>query len=154
MELHRGRNWDPIDPVALLTDERIEMTDWELHDLAVQVVRDELQKVGKELMSWTGDPSIDPAIWFVGDTGPEWVVVRAARYSAPKENLPANWKQIAEHCAKLGKEGTFLSVSVANAHDAFDPSAAAPPEPLWRGHKMNVRFEGLVTWPAGSASPP
>ena len=48
MELHRGRNWDPIDPVALLTDEWIEMTDWELHDLAVQIVRDELQKDSKE----------------------------------------------------------------------------------------------------------
>ena len=141
----------PIDPVALITDERIEMTDWELHDFAVQVVRGELQKDGKELMSWTGNPAVDPAIWFVGDTGPEWIVVRAARYPAPKENLPAHWKQIAEHCAKLGKEGTFLSVSVANAHDAFDPSGAVPPEPLWRGHKMFVRFEELVTWPAGSA---
>ena len=72
----------PIDPVALVTDERIEMTDWELHDFAVQIVRGELQKDGKELMSWTGNPAVDPAIWFVGDTGPEWIVVRAARYSA------------------------------------------------------------------------
>ena len=144
----------PIDPVALLTDERIEMTDWELHDFAVQVVRDELQKDGKELMSWTGDPRIDPAIWFVGDTGPEWVVVRAARYPAPKKNLPAHWKQIAEHNAKLGKEGTFLSVSVANAPEAFDPGGAVPQEPLWRGHKMFVGFEELVTWPVESAMSP
>ena len=69
MELHRhiqtqaqGRNRDPIDPVALLTDERIEMTDWELHDFAVQIVRGELQNDGKELMSWTGNPAVDPAI--------------------------------------------------------------------------------------------
>jgi hypothetical protein len=129
------------------------MTDWELHDLAVQAVRGELQKDGKKLMSWSGDPRVDPAIWLVGDAGPEWVVVRAARYSA-KENLPANWKQIAEHCAKLGKEGTFLSISVASSHDAFDPGGAVPPEPLWRGHMMSVRFEELVTWPAGSAMSP
>ena len=35
----------PDRSVALLTDERIEMTDW---DLAVQIVRDELQKDSKE----------------------------------------------------------------------------------------------------------
>ncbi len=141
----------PIDPVALITDERIEMTDWELHDAAVQAVRDELQKDGKRLMSWTGDPRLDPAIWFVGDAGPEWIVVRAARYPAPTENPPAHWKQIAERSAKLGKEGTFLSLSVASSPDAFDPGGAVLPEPLWRGHKMFVRFEELVTWPAGSA---
>jgi hypothetical protein len=28
-------------------------------------------------MSWQGNPSVDPSIWFVGDSGPEWVVVRA-----------------------------------------------------------------------------
>jgi len=131
----------PIDPVALLTYERIEMTDWELHDFAVQMVRDELQKDGKQLMSWTGDPRLDPAIWFVGDAGPEWVIVRAARYPAPNENLPAHWKQIAERCAKIGKEGTFISLSVASSPDAFDPSGAVPPQPLWRGHKMFVTWE-------------
>ncbi len=110
------------------------MTDWELHDHAVQVVRGELQKDGKRLMSWTGDPRLDPAIWFVGDAGPEWIVVRAARYPAPTENLPAHWKQIAERSAKLGKEGTFLSLSVASSPDAFDPGGAVLPEPLWRGH--------------------
>ncbi len=143
----------PIDPVALLTDERIEMTDWELHDFAVQIVRDELQKDGKQLMSWTGDPCIDPAIWFVGDAGPEWIIVRATRYPAPKENLPANWKQIAERCAKLGKEGTFHSLSVASSPEAFDLGGAVPPEPLWRGHFTNqlgsLRFMNV---PA-SASP-
>ena len=33
-----------IDPVALLTVERIEMRDWERHDFAVQIVRGKLQK--------------------------------------------------------------------------------------------------------------
>jgi hypothetical protein len=141
----------PIDPVALPTDERIEMTDWELQDFAVQIVRDELQKDGKELMSWQGNPTVNPSIWFVGDTGPEWVVVSAARYLAVREGFPGNLNQIAEHCAKLGKTGYFASVSVASAHDEFK-TRAVPPEPLWRGHEMIVRFEGLVPWQAGPAS--
>jgi hypothetical protein len=132
-----------IDPSALISDERIEMTDWELNDFAVQIVRGHLQKTGRKLMSWTSAPEVEPSIWFVGDGGPKWVVVRAVRYPTLKADPPANWKQIAARCAKLGRVGHFASVSVANADDAFDPSGSVPPEPLWRGHRMVARFEGL-----------
>jgi hypothetical protein len=132
-----------IDPSALISDERIEMTDWELNDFAVQIVRDHLQKTGRKLMSWTSAPEVEPSIWFVGDGGPEWIVVRAVRYPTLKADPPANWKQIAARCAKLGTVGHFASVSVANADDAFDLSGSVPPEPLWRGHRMVVRFDGL-----------
>lgn len=57
-----------IDPVTLVTDERIEMTRWELHDLVVQIVRNYLEQKGHRLMSWQGNPDVDPAIWFVGDS--------------------------------------------------------------------------------------
>jgi len=147
------RTGKPIDPIELVTDERIEMTDWELQDFAVQMVRDHLEKNGKKLMSWQGNPAVDPSIWFVEDSEPEWVVVRTVRYPTLKANPPSNWQQIAERCARLGRAGHFASVSVANADDAFDPSGAVPPEPLWRGHGMAVRFEGLVSGPAGSAPP-
>ena len=79
----------PIDPVALVSDEQIEMTGWELHDFTpVQIVRDQLEKTGRKLMSWQGDPSVDPSIWFIGVDGPEWVVVRAVRYPQRAAKLP------------------------------------------------------------------
>jgi hypothetical protein len=98
-------------------------------------------------MSWTGDPRIDPAIWFVGGSGPEWIVVRAVRYPALTASPPTDWAKLAECCASLGKVGHFASVSLASADDAFDPDHIIPPEPLWRGHAMFVRFEGLVSGP-------
>jgi hypothetical protein len=137
----------PVDPVALVSDERIEMTDWEVHDAAVQVVREHLTRAGKELMSWSGNPEIEPSVWFVGDSGPEWVVVRAVRYPALMASPPADWARIAECCASLGKIGHFASVSFASADDAFDPDHVIPPEPLWRGYAMLVRFDGLVRGP-------
>jgi hypothetical protein len=143
--LVNARTGKVVDPIAHVSDERIEMTDWEVQDFAVQVVRDHLEKAGRKLMSWQGNPAVDPSIWFVGDSGPEWVVVRAVRYPKIKAHRPANWQQIAARCAELGKVGHFASVSAANADDAFDPSGAIPPEPLWRGHRMLVRFEGLET---------
>jgi hypothetical protein len=69
---------DLIDPAALVTGEKIEMTRWEVHDIAIQVVCDYLKEQGFQLKSWQGDPELNPSIWFVGRTKrPEWVVVRS-----------------------------------------------------------------------------
>jgi hypothetical protein len=146
-----ARTGKPIDPANEITDERIEMTDWELQDFAVQIVRQQLEKDGRKLMSWQGNPAVNPSIWFIGETGPEWVVVRAVRYPTSEAEPPADWEQIAARCATTSKIGHFASVSVANGDDAFDPSVGVP-EPLWRGHAMIVRFEGLVAGPPAAAS--
>jgi hypothetical protein len=143
-----ARSGKLVNPVDEVTDELIEMTDWELQDFAVQIVRDHLEKNGRKLMSWQGNPVVNPSIWFVGEDGPEWVVVRTVRYPKAEAEPPADWQQIAARCAPVGKIGHFASVSIANAGDAFDPSGGIPPEPLWRGHGMIVRFEGLVAGPS------
>ncbi len=131
-----------VTPPALITDEKIEMSAWELQDFAVQVVRDQLEKEGHKLMSWQGNPDVDPSLWFVGDRGPEWVVVRAVRYPEKEASPPANWAAIARGCAHLSTTGHFASVAFANADDSFDSSKGAP-LPLWRGHGMHVSYEGL-----------
>jgi len=134
--LLNARDGRPVDPVSLVTDEQIDMTDWELQDFAVQVVRDHIKGAGRKLMSWQSNPSVDPSLWFVGDNGPEWVIVRAARYPDRETAPPSNWMQIAERCAGVGSTGHFASVAVANA-DAVD-------SPLWRGYPLYVSFDGLV----------
>lgn len=134
----------PIDPVAMITDERIAMTAWEEHGVAVQVVREYLQQEGFKLMSWQSDPDVDPSIWFVGRTGqPEWVVVRASRAADRQAPRPANWHAIAAGCSNLSGTGHFASVSLASAEQAFE-AAADPAMPLWRGHELAVVFCGLT----------
>jgi hypothetical protein len=140
-----ARTGAPVDPVELVTDELVEMTDWELHDLAVQMVREQLVKEGYSLMSWQGNPRVDPSIWFVGESkGPEWVVVRAVRYPETEAQRPQNWEAIAEGCAKLSSVGHFASV--AGALGAADGADAPAPgdNRLLRGHGIYVRYEGLV----------
>ena len=132
-----------LDPIALVSDEPIEMTDWELHDFAVQVVRDQIVKDGRALMSSQGNPAVDPSIWFVGDYGPEWIVVRAARYPATKVDVPVNWPEIADRCARLGRAGHFAPVAIASTDEAFDTTGKIPVTPLWRGHGMHVRYVGM-----------
>jgi hypothetical protein len=133
----------PIDPVALVTDQKIEMTPWEVQDMAVQVVRDHLYEQGFQLMSWQSNVEVNPSIWFVGKTkGPEWVVVRSAKYPARTAERPGNWKAIAEGCARTGTTGHFASVALASLDQPFQ-SSAEPAVPLWRGHGMDVQFTGL-----------
>ena len=153
-----ARTRRPVDPLAEVSAERIEMTDWELQDFAVQVVRQHLENQGRELMSWCSDPAVDPAIWFVGDDGPEWVLVRAARYPHDEALPPANLAAIAQRCASLGVRGHFASVSFAgvpeladlamhgDAELAFDldPDGEDDAMPLYRGHGADVLFNGLV----------
>lgn len=139
-----ARTGKQINPVELRSDEKIEMTDWELQDFAVQVVRTQLENEGYELMSWQGNPNIDPAIWFIGDSKrPEWVVVRAVRYPKEEAQRPPNWEAIAAVCASMEKIGHFASVGMASIDEAFD-SGDGSPVPLWRGHGMHVRYEGLA----------
>ena len=135
----------PINPVALVTDELIEMTDWELQDFAVQVVRDHLLVQGREIMSFNRNPAVHPSIWFVGDDGPEWVSVGVVRYPLREAPLPANLSELRTTFNRTGRPGHFASVAVANTKDPFDPNIATNGKylPLYRGHGMYVNFTGL-----------
>ena len=138
-----ARSRKPINPIEWVTDKNIEMTRWELHDFAVQVVRDQLEKEGYQLMSWQGNPEVDPSIWFVGDSKkPEWVVVRAVRYPEKESARPANWSAIAAGCAHMSTVGHFASVAFASTDDPFDQNGVNA-VPLFRGHGVHVRYEGL-----------
>lgn len=135
----------PINPVAFVSDQKIVMTDWELQDFAVQVVRSDLEKNGRKLMSWQSNPNVDPSIWFVGDNGPEWVIVRAARWPERDAAVPANIADIAADCAPIGSTGHFAVVRAANKNDPFDPQAKQSGNfiPLVRGEGISVGYEGL-----------
>ncbi len=133
----------PINPVELVTDQKIEMTACEVHDMAVQVVRDYLEREGFKLMSWQGNPQVDPSVWFIGSSKrPEWVVVRSTKFPENSASRPDNWQDIASSCARLSDTGHFASVAFVSVDQPFE-SAQESAVPLWRGYGMHVRFTGL-----------
>lgn len=132
----------PVDPITLVTDAKIEMTAWELHDFAVQVVRDTLSKQGKKITSTLSNPSVNPSIWLRDDGGLEYVIVRAARHPASPPPLPETVDAIVESCKKHSRKGHYAPVVVANSDDPFAPNGEGA-LPLWRGHALIVRFNGL-----------
>lgn len=142
----------PVDPVSLVTDKPVEMTEWEVQDCAVQVVKEQLEGDGFRVMSWQSNPLVDPAIWFVGSSGgPEWVVVRSVRYPTFEAQPPANWRDIAAGCAVMSDIGHFASVALANADQDLDEAAGAP-LPLLRGHAVHVAYGGLKSVAAARRS--
>lgn len=131
-----------INPIEMISDQKIEMTRWEVHGFAVQVVRDYIKdKLGCDQISAQGNPDLDPAIWFARNGASRWVVIRAVKYPESKASPPENIADIAACCFRKSKIGYFASVAVANADDPFD--SKFPPLPLWRGHGMYVSFQGL-----------
>lgn len=138
-----ARTGDSVDPVMLITDQQIEMTDWELQDFSVQVVRNQLEKEGYQSMSWQGNPGVDPAIWFVGESkGPEWVVVRAVRYPHNQASKPSNWNAIVDECFHLSNVGHFAQVAFASTDQPFQEEGEIP-VPLWRGYGVHASYSGL-----------
>lgn len=134
-----------VNPIDLVSDELIEMTDWEVHDFAVQVVKDYLKQNGKNVFDFQPSPKIDPSIWFEEEGEKCWVVVRSGSYPTQQLERPANIQDIAESCKRLGDTGFFAPVIFANNEDPFDPDAATNGNfmPLYRGHGAIVKFEGL-----------
>ena len=41
-------------------------------------------------MSWSDTPAVNPYLWFVGDAGPAWLVIRAGRYPEGEAPRPAD----------------------------------------------------------------
>ena len=141
--LTHAETGETVSPLDLVSDELIEMSDWELQDFAIQIVRDHLEKEGCKVDSSVSDPNIDPQIWFEGKDGEfHYAVVRGVRYPVKEANLPHNIEGIIDYCAQKTKSGYFGSVAVANADEAFDPDGGGMP--LWRGHGLLVGFHGLI----------
>jgi hypothetical protein len=133
-----------VTPPDLVTDADVEMSVWELQDCAVNVVRRALEKQGREIVSWQSDPELHPAIWFIGDSGLEWVVVGFARYPQRQAHLPPDIDDIAAQWADTARCGHFASVTLASAGEAEGGAEDRLPLPLLRGRPLMVAFDGLT----------
>lgn len=138
-----------INPLDFVSDELIEMTDWELHDFAIQIVRDNLKQEGKKITSWNGDIEIQPSIWFENGNTLQWIVVKFSRWPNDKPEIPKNISVIANEIKKISgiSKGNYASLSIVNANDPFDPSAKKSGNfmLLYRGHGLMTKYEGLIS---------
>lgn len=131
-----------IDPPSLVSDELIEMSDWEVHDFAIQNVASQIEKSSGAVFSKQPSLHIDPSVWFRDKHGPAYVVVRSGRFPQAEAPRPTNLVAIMSSCAKMSQRGFFASVIVASAEQQEAPASRGA-IPLYRGHGMVVKFTGL-----------
>ena len=121
------------------------MTDWEVHNVGIQVVAQHVVNEKCSLISRQPDPDIHPQLWFDDNGHPFWALVSAARDPAAISRIEDDLRARAQtFTQQLGSRGFFGAVLVvasdAMADEAGEWSNIAP---LFRGHPLQVSFDGL-----------
>jgi hypothetical protein len=143
----------PVDPEAFDMSKQIVMSEWELQNFVIQIVRNSIIKDGaSEILSFTDLLGVDPQIWFQDGQGNRaWVIVRHCGQVTGSE-----WE---EHVGleKLNPQlrtydGFFAAVALASsAPILLDLEGNIIPlsqrftgtAPLYRGDGFHIKFGGL-----------
>ena len=133
----------PVRPEDLASAKPRLATRWELHDFAIQIVRETLEKQGLTVLSWNSDPDVEPALWFKGASGqPEWACVGECLGPASRVCAPESLLELASAMMDRGFRGWWAPVG-------FAPLVRKPgrPDGLYRGEGADVDFKGLLPLP-------
>ena len=142
--LRHGITGQPVDPADLVSDQKILMSDWEVHDVGMQVVMHHLQAQGKEVFSKQPDPDLYPQLWFESEGERSWVLVRASRSSGTEPTIAATERGVIDQLLAFAPLGFFASVVVvADSADMGDDNVDSDMPPLYRGYPLQVSFSGL-----------
>ncbi len=130
-----------INPYDIVSIENIIMTDWEIQDFAVKVVRNHLEDVlGYKILSSQGNPSVQPSLWFESDKKNECVIVGSARFGENMPELPANIEEVFQSVSCTTNKVYFATVSFYHPEQKNNKEVL----PLYRGHNTGIQFSGLT----------
>ena len=126
---------EDIDPMLIASDEPRLMSDWEINNFGIQIVRDYLYDQKMNVLSYCDLLDIKPQIWFEDrHKKRKWVYVKNSQYPNSAEfdgfDIPDAIKEY---------EGFFAGVS-------FMPIEKTPPKDwnMYRDQPAEVNFEGLL----------
>ena len=147
--LVHARTKRQIDPIQLVSDELIEISDWELHDFAVNLVRCNLEAEGKFVYSMCSDSELHPSLWFVEAERHYWVVAKGRRHPSSRVESNETLLKIAASIVPRVSSGYLAYVTVANSDDPFDCDAEQNGNflPPYRGHGMVAKYNSLEPFP-------
>ena len=120
------------------------MSDWEVHDVGMQVVTQHLQAQGKDVFSKQPDPDLYPQLWFESEGERSWVLVRSSRSSGTAPTIAATERGVIDQLITFAPLGFFASVVVAADGANMDgDNVDSDMPPLYRGYPLQVSFSGL-----------
>ena len=140
-------------PEDLVDDVKVEMSEWELQNFAIQIVRGHIEKnAGGKILSFCDVMGIDPQVWFEDDQGKRsWVIVRHFPQLTGEESK--DFIGVEKTNPQLAKfDGFFAGVSVASSEPVtHDLDAKTVPlskrfdgsTPIYRGDGFYVNFKGI-----------
>lgn len=139
--LYDVRTSQEIAPLNLASNEKTIMSKWELSNFAIQIVRNDLEKEGNEILSFCDLPEVNPQIWFKnkkGETG--WVIVKHIKNENEKDYK--EWVGLEDRSPQLKPyDGYFASVQIIPS-DGWNGVSEFPTD-LCRGDGMYVNYKGL-----------
>lgn len=142
-----------LDPESFDMTGKMVMSEWELRNFAIQIVRDSITRdCSSEILSFTDVLGVDPQVWFQdADGNRAWVIVRHCPQITGNE-----WEEYAglekSNPQLRSYDGYFAAVSLASSEpllldlegkliqlsERFTGKA-----PLYRGDGFHIKFEEL-----------
>jgi hypothetical protein len=159
MKLDRTGEWRPatsgwgllkvedegmIDPPSLISEELIEISEWEMQDIAVQVVRGILEDQGHTVESWQGSPHLNPSIWYRKNGVRTWVIVRSCKYPEQQGTLPSEVMSLRQKFEAQGFLGEYGLVSLSSLDSNLASARSSGADSIFRGHMVSAQFRELL----------
>lgn len=139
--LYDARTNQRINPLNVGSNEKTRMSKWELSNFAIQIVRNDLEKEGNEIISFCDLPEVNPQIWFKNKKAEvAWVIVKHIKNENEKDYK--EWVGLEYRSPQLKPyDGYFASVQIIpsvgwNGVTEFTSD-------LYRGDAMYVNYKGL-----------
>ncbi len=140
-------------PDDFVDDVKVEMSEWELRNFSIQIVRDHIEKNLKDtILSYCDVIGIDPQVWFEDQQGNRcWVIVRNFGLIDGSESSKFRGMET-RNPQLVPYDGYFAAVSVASSEPVtLDLDAKLVPlskrfdgsSPIYRGDGFYVNFKGL-----------
>lgn len=126
----------PLIPAEVITEERILMTPWEIHDVGVQFARQHLASNGWTVTSWQSDLEVDPSIFAGKDGQLCGFTVRNSIKGPDKATRPENAPRIAAEMHSRGWGAKFIGLKVACCDAPFDPRLQHLTRRIYRRTKL------------------
>jgi hypothetical protein len=134
--LYDAKTNQKIDPSNLASVEPTRMSKWELSNFAIQIVRNDIEKEGNQILSFCDLPEVNPQIWFKNKKGETcWIVVKHTKNESDLNYK--EWIGLEDRSPQLKPyDGYFASVQF------YSMNTNSTTE-LFRGDGMSINYKGL-----------
>lgn len=136
-----------IEPQDYMRDEDVEISDWEVSDIANRRVIDAIKESGGTILSVNSDPKINPSIYFLDQNEtPHFVIVAAERYPNNPQIDGDLIDRVKQSVEGFSRSGFLAEVTLVSVNERFDPDAKDNGNylPLLRGAGYHQKFSGLL----------